>query len=114
MFDEMDANGVKTFSAIRAANGRLRRLWLEATDESEAYEFCIRIGAGLEGEALHPESAGPTLPEAYDAKTARRLLGGISRSSLYKELILGNLERVGGTRRVLITRESLERRCRSR
>jgi hypothetical protein len=110
----MIGTSVKTFSAIRAANGRLRRLWLEAADETEAHELCLRIDAGLEGEAQRPESAAPLLPEAYDARTARRLLGGISRSSLYKELILGNLERVGGTRRVLITRESLERRCRRR
>jgi len=108
----MIGTGVKTFSAIRPANGRLRRLWLEAADETEAHEFCLHIGAGLEGEAQRPESVAAALPEAYDGKTARRLLGGISRSSLYKELILGNLERVAGTRRVLITRESLERRCR--
>jgi hypothetical protein len=111
---EMDLPNVRIFSAIRASNGCILRLWLEAINETDAREFCVRIGAGLEGESLAPESKQEPLAEAYDAKTARRLLGGISRSSLYKELILGNLERVTGTRRVLITRESLERRCRHR
>jgi hypothetical protein len=38
-------------------------------------------------------------------------MGGVGRTTIYKELVLGNLERVAGTRRVLITRKSLERRC---
>ena len=87
-------------------NGSIRRLMFEACGEGEAREFAIRFGAGLEGEARRPESAPP--PAAYDEKTARRLLGNISPSTLYRELAVGNLERVPGIRKILITRQSIE------
>lgn len=102
---------LRLWSAIYVANGVLHRMNFEAGNEAEAREFAIRCGAGLAGEATRSESRSEPLPVAYDAKTARRLLGGVSRSSLYKELVLGRLERVPGTRRVLITRSSLEQRC---
>lgn len=105
---------LRIWSAVYVANGVLRRMNFEAGDEAEAREFAIRCGAGLEGEAIRLKTTSEPLPVAYDAKTARRLLGGVSRSSLYKELVLGRLERVPGTRRVLITRSSLEQRCQFR
>lgn len=50
------------------------------------------------------------LPESYELDKARELLGGISRSTVYREIHNGLLERVPNTRRVLITRESIEKR----
>ena len=102
---------MQIYAAKTILAGEIRRMWFEAPDEAEAKGLAVRFGAGLEGLASRPEVAKP-LPEAYDAKTARLMLGGISRTSLYKEIILGRLKRVAGTRRVLITRSSLELRCR--
>ena len=65
--------------------------------------------AGLQGEAFTPNPAPADLPFAYDQRKARELLGGISRATLYNWLAVGRLERVPDTRRVLITRQSLER-----
>lgn len=48
--------------------------------------------------------------EHYPLATACQLLGGVSRSTIYRELHMGLLERVPHTRRVLITRDSIERR----
>jgi hypothetical protein len=110
----MNAPKLKSYSAVFAVNGGMRRVHFDAADEAEAQATCERWGAGLEAEAQRPEIQQSPLPEAYDSATARRLLGGISRTSLYKELVLGHLDRVSGTRRVLITRSSLERRCRHR
>jgi hypothetical protein len=103
---------LKTFSAVFVVAGASRRTFFDAADESEARATCICWGVGLEGEAKRPGAAPEPLPEAYDAQTARRLLGGVSRTTLYKEIVLGNLQRVPGTRRVLITRTSIEKRCR--
>lgn len=104
-------NGTQTYSAVYIDDGKVCRMWIEAESERKAREFCQRCGAGLQGLAEPPRSESP-LPEAYDEKTARRVLGGISRTTLYAELATGLLERVPGTRRVLITRRSIERRCR--
>jgi hypothetical protein len=95
-----------TYSAVYPVAGALRRMWFEAQDENEARDFCVRCGAGLEGEAARKQEKIPT-PEYYDAETACRLLGGISRTTLWKELALENLERVPNTRRVLVTRASI-------
>ena len=72
----MIVTSIKTFSAIRAANGRLRRLWSEAADETEAHEFCLHIGAGLEGEAQRPESAAPALRKRMTARPRGAFSGG--------------------------------------
>lgn len=100
-----------TYSAVRVVAGSIRRLWIEAASEAEARAFCASADAGYEGPADRPRNADP-VPEAYDEKTARRLLGGVSRTSLYKMVVLGEINRVQGTRRLLITRSSIERRCR--
>lgn len=105
---------LKLFSAVFIENGVLRHMWFEAVDESEARSTCSRLGAALEGETARLQVEHEPMPELYNAETARRILGGISRSTLYKEIVLGRLERVPGIRRILITRSSLERRCRSR
>lgn len=104
---------MKRFSAVHVAGSNIRRLVFEALDEGEAQQFAIKWGVGIEGETKLIDAPAP-LPEAYDQETARKLLGGISRTTLYAELCLGRLERVPGIRRVLITRCSIERRCRTR
>jgi hypothetical protein len=85
-------------------------MFFEAADEAEARKFCVRWGSGLEGKSTRPELAEEPLPEAYDEKTARQMLGGISKSTLYREIQDGKLERLPGTRRILVTRSSLEAR----
>ena len=65
---------------------------------------------GLNPAARPSDSLPP--PAFYNEKSARAMLGGISRTSLYRELIRGNLIRVPGMRKILITRQSIENwRC---
>ena len=103
------ASPLKSFAAFYALKGTIRRVFLEAETEDEAREICFRWGAGLEGLAVRPEAKQEPLPVAYDEKTARKLLGGISQATLYRWLATGKVERVPDTRRVLITRSSIER-----
>ena len=79
----------------------------EARNIDEAHALAARWGAGLEGEVARGEA--PELPVAYGMAKARQLLGGVSRSQVYVWLTLGLLERLPSTRRVLITRESIEK-----
>jgi len=103
---------LKKFSGIYITAGEIRRVVYEARDLAEARELAAKWGVGIEGEAVAFPSDSPSpLPEAYDEKTARYLLGGISRTTLYAELATGRLQRMSGTRRVLVTRRSIERRC---
>lgn len=105
-------HALKKFAGVYVADGEIRRVIYEAKDSEEARLLASKWGVGVEGEtdAFGGETP-PPLPEAYDAKTARYLLGGISRTTLYAELATGRLERMPGTRRVLVTRRSIERRC---
>lgn len=103
---------LKKYSGIHVAAGEIRRIVYEARDIVEARQFAAQWGVGLEGEAVaFSGESPPPLPEAYDEKTARYLLGGISRTTLYAELATGRLQRLSGTRRVLVTRRSIEHRC---
>lgn len=103
---------LKRFSGIYVAAGEIRRLIYEAKDIAEARQLASKWGVGVEGEAVaFSGESPPPLPEAYDEKTARYLLGGISRTTLYAELATGRLKRLSGTRRVLVTRRSIEHRC---
>lgn len=103
---------LKKYSGIYVAAGEIRRVVYEAKDIAEARELAAKWGVGIEGEATaFPGDSPAPLPEAYDEKTARYLLGGISRTTLYAELATGRLQRLAGTRRVLVTRRSIERRC---
>lgn len=113
MFDKTRnlVSSLPTYTAVCVVDGGIRRMWFEAPGESEARDFARRCGAGLTGASLRPADAEP-LPEAYDEKTARTMLGGISRATLYRFLSAGKLDRVSGTRKVLVTRQSIERRCR--
>ena len=96
-----------TFAAVYVEAGTVRRIWFESASEEAARAFCVRFNFGLEGPATRPSDSLPT-PAFYNEKSARTLLGGISRTSLYRELIRGNLVRVPGMRRILITRQSIE------
>ena len=103
---------LKKFSGVYLSEGQIRRVVFEAKDGGEAQLLAKQWGMGIEGEAdAFAGEVPPPLPEAYDEKTARHLLGGISRTTLYTELATGRLERLSGTRRVLVTRRSIERRC---
>ena len=101
-----------TFAGVYTDAGVIYRIWFESASEEAARAFCVRAGFGLEGPATRPSDSRP-VPAFYDEKTARTLLGGLSRSTLYREIIRGNLERVPGMRKILITRQSLERWGRS-
>ncbi|MCB1103258.1 MAG: hypothetical protein H7A44_11115 [Opitutaceae bacterium] len=109
----MNADSVlKKFSGVFIASGEIRRVVYEAKDIDEAKQLAAKWGVGVEGETVTISTESPPpLPEAYDEKTARYLLGGISRTTLYAELATGRLKRLSGTRRVLVTRRSIERRC---
>ena len=108
---------MKTFSGIYVKGGTVRRITLEADTLEEARELGSAWNVGIEGETAELTAAlaaAATPPEAYDLATARRLLGNVSRSTIYKQLAVGELERVPGMGRVLITRKSLEARCRAK
>lgn len=97
------------YSAVIPFRGELRRVYFDAEDAEEARGLAMACNAGLEGPASRPEVP---LPVAYGLKEARELLGGISRATVYNWVALGKLERVAGTRRLLLTRESIERAAR--
>ncbi|MFZ9725647.1 MAG: helix-turn-helix domain-containing protein [Ilumatobacteraceae bacterium] len=94
------------YTAVIPVAGTLRRIWFDAESVDEAREIATRCNAGLDGEAKRPDAE---LPVAFDEKKARELLGGISRGTLYNWVAAGRIERVWGTRRMLITRKSIEK-----
>lgn len=107
------------YSAICVDEGEIRRVWFEAADPDLAHEFCRRKQFGFDATVNAFPSPAPTgepvpAAEAYDGNTARRLLGGISVATLYRWLDEGKVDRVPNTRRLLVTRESLERLTRRR
>lgn len=102
------------YSAICADAGLIRRITFEAENLEVARRLATTWGFGLEGEA-HPESVHPeekvVYPDAFNTKDARRKLGGISRTALYRLLVRKILRRLPDTRKVLVTRASIERYC---
>ena len=94
------------YSAITPVSGEIRRIFFEAADIEEARRIAAGCNAGLEGEAKRPEVP---VPVAFNLREARALLGGISRATVYNWVAVGKLDRVPGTRKVLITRKSIER-----
>ncbi len=106
----MAKRGVKHFSAVYVAAGAVRRMTFEAEDLAEAQALAVEWKVGLEGEATPPSATdAPPSPEAYDLPTTRRILGNISRSTIYCWLATGDLERVPGIAKVLLTRRSIDR-----
>jgi hypothetical protein len=86
----------------------------EAESLEQARQLAIAWGGvGLEGQApeLNFASVSAPLPEAYDLVTARKLLGNVSRGTIYRWLLRGKLERHPDIRKVLITRRSIEQSC---
>jgi len=101
------------YAGVYIIDGVVRRIQFEANGPTQANELAVKWGIGVEGEATTVDATAP-VAEAYDAKTACRMLGGISRKTLDREIILGYLDRVEDTRRVLVTRKSIERRVNRR
>lgn len=100
---------MKNFGGVYVFNGRARRLTFEADDEEEALSISTKWNVGLSGETLPPGVAPAPVPDVYDLRTAARLLGNISHATIYRWVKLGRLERIPDTRKVLITRQSVER-----
>lgn len=100
---------MKTYRGLYVVAGGIRRLTFEALDVADATAIAARWGVGVEGEANTTLPQDAVIPEAYNLATACRLLGGVSRGTIYRWLHLERLERVPDTARVLITRKSLER-----
>ena len=99
---------MKRFSAVYIAGGAARRMTFEAEDLDDAKRLAAGWNVGVEGEAPQEGVVKAALPEAYDVETSAKMLGGVSRRTIWKWLTLGRLERVPDIRRVLITRRSLE------
>jgi hypothetical protein len=102
------------FEAIYLVDGSIRRITFEAENTEEAQRLAGTWGFGLVGEAREDSIAPhekPVDPEAYDSANARQLLGGISRTSLYRLLARGKLSRLPDTRKILVTRASIDRYC---
>ena len=113
--DSMNANSLPTFSAVYTAGGIIRSMTFQAVDLAEATNFAAKWGVGVTGEIVaHGGDAPLPPPDAYPWPVAARQLGGVSRSQIYTWLTLGKLDRVPDTRRVLITRLSIERHSKSR
>lgn len=97
---------MREYAALVPVAGRLVRIHFDALDERDALNVAMACNGGLAPDSGEPVVPGPV---AYDVQKARELLGGISRATVYAWLAVGRLERVPGTRRVLITRTSIER-----
>lgn len=102
------------YAGVYVQDGIVRNVEFEASSFEEAKSIAQRWGVGISGDAqLACNTAVLPPPEAYDEESASKMLGGVSRSSLYRMVAVGKLDRLPGTRRFLITRESIERYSRS-
>lgn len=99
----------RTFAGVYIHDGQVRRMTFEATNSNEAQALASDWGVGVDGEVERKQAAAAEVPMAFDLAAVRRILGGVSRSQIYVWLTLGRLERLPGTRRVLITRASVEK-----
>ena len=105
---------LRRYRAIYLAESSIRQVTFEALCLDEARRLAAAWGFGLEGEVVGEgdDTQGQTVgPEAFDVTKACRILGDISRTTLYRLLIRGKLERLPATRKVLVTRRSIERFC---
>lgn len=105
---------LRRYRAIYLADSSIRNVTFEALCLDEAKRLAAGWGFGLEGEVTEepqqPQRNAVT-PEAFDVASACRIMGDISRTTLYRLLIRGKLERLPATRKVLVTRRSIERFC---
>jgi hypothetical protein len=107
---------MKRFRAIYLAESSIRNVTFEALCLDEAKRLAAAWGFGLEGEVAEESTqlkSNAYAPEAFDVASACRILGDISRTTLYRLLLRGKLERLPATRKVLVTRRSVERFCSS-
>lgn len=95
------------YGAVYIESPHVRRVWFEARSEDAARELCARWSFGYDGPSNAPK-ANP-IEEAYHWKKACQVLGGISYKTLTRWVTLGKVERVSNCRRLMITRESVER-----
>lgn len=102
---------VKHFLGLFVYAGQLRRVQFEASDASEASELARAMNVGLQGEA-HPD-VKQVEPEVYDLATTQRMLGNVCRTTLWRWEMQGRLVRVPHTRKVLFSRDSVERCART-
>ena len=114
--EAMNGNGsaFRSYRAVYVAKSSIRKVTFEAFSLDEAQCLAAVWGFGLEGEVCGEGNNAyghPVGPEAYDVTKACRILGDISRTTLYRLLIRGKLERLPATRKVLVTRRSIERFC---
>lgn len=99
------------YTGLYTREGRIHRMTFEAVNDETAASLAREWNVGLEGKTELPNVKEPLpLPESYPLEVAQKLLGGVSRSTIYREIHLGLLDRVPNTRRVLITRQSIEAR----
>jgi len=105
---------LKRYRAVYIVQASIRRMTFEAQSLEEAQRLAAGWGFGLEGEATEEAAADvrrPVAAEAFDVPSACRVLGDISRTTLYRLLVRGKLDRLPATRKVLVTRRSIERYC---
>ena len=114
--EAMNGNGslFRRYRAVYVAASTIRKVTFEACSLDEAQRLATVWGFGLEGEVVGEgdDTQGQAVgPEAFDVTKACRILGDISRTTLYRLLLRGKLERLPATRKVLVTRRSIERFC---
>lgn len=99
------------FKARRIVDTDLLELSITSPSEDEARRHCSAVGYSFHG-SVTPDEDRARIPIrfAYNEREARILLGGISRSTLHRELEDGKLKRVPGTTRLLVTHASIEAR----
>ncbi len=94
-----------TFAALVPLAGKARRITFDADDSADALGVAVACGAILDGEAIKPEDQKPI---AYDLPTTRRLLGNVSRGTIYNWSAVGRIERVPNLRTILFTAKSVD------
>lgn len=105
---------LRKFQAIYVAESCIRNVTFEALGLEEAKRLAAGWGFGLEGEVTEEPQrtkGNGGVVEAFDVPSACHIMGGISRTTLYRLLLRGKLERLPATRKVLVTRRSIERFC---
>jgi hypothetical protein len=103
---------MKTFAGNLVLNGHTHLMSFAATNEEQALALGTKYDFAVNGEtvpfAAVAVTAEPELPY-YNLEDAVKRLGNVTRQTIYKWCVTGRLERIPGTRKILITRASLER-----
>ncbi len=88
-------------------NAEIRSIWFSARSDADALEFCSKNGFACIGQASFKPNNNAER-DAFDAKEVMRRLD-VSRSTIYRLVARGELQRLRGVGAVRITRLSLER-----